>query len=230
MCYPRLPPGAATTCPRLCSSLGRVGLVTLGHRVGRTRPQTLCGGCPAVHWSGGITLHPIMLQGVSEAPLAWSNSGKSSSCWRRPPQSHSAGGAWLQGCAGMGAQEGTQAAHGALGMQHSLCGTLRKGLSDKEIGQCHTPGFRVAQSPLQPRGKALFRGEAKLPLSTERGPAAAPHPYQHLRPARWPLQLHAPPPSPRGSGGRDRPKQPSPPWQPESQTRTRHVLAARHVE
>lgn len=97
------------------------------------------------------------------------------------------------------------------GMQHSLCGTFRNGLSDKETGQCHPPGVHVVHSSLQPRGKAPSRGEAELSLSTERGPAAAPHPYQHLRPARRPLQLHALLPAPPGSGGRDLPRQPRPP-------------------
>lgn len=128
MCYPRLPPRAATTRPRLCSSLGIVGLVTLVHRGGRQGPRQYMGVALQCTGVGGITLRShITLQGVSEAPLTWSNPGKSSSCWRCPPQSHSAGGAWLQGCAGMGGQEGTQAPYGAL----RGCSTAFLGLSGR---------------------------------------------------------------------------------------------------
>lgn len=177
---------------------------------------------------GGITLHPIMLRGVSEAPLTWSNPGKGNSCWRCPPQSHSAGGAWLQD----EPRKGTQAAHGALrGCSTAFVALLERGSVARDRGQCHTPGFRVVHGPLQPCGKAPSREEAELPLSTERGPAAALHPDQHLRPARWPLQLHAPPPSPTTAlGAGTAPSSPRLHWQPESQNCTRHVLAARHVE
>lgn len=143
--------------------------------------------CSAQAW--GTSLCTQEAPGVSEAPRTWSSPGRSSSCWRCPAQSHSAGGAWLQGGAGMGAQEGSQAAHGALrGCSRAFVALSGRGSVTRTRGS--------ATHQVSVWFKASSRGEAELPLSTERGPAAAPHPYQHLRPARRPLQLHAPPPPP----------------------------------
>lgn len=93
----RFPAPSLQSCHHLPPALlltGIVGLVTLVHRGVGPGPRRDV---------GGTTLHPVMLQGVSEAPLTWSNPGKSSAV-----------GAWLQGYAETGAQEGTQAGPGAL--------------------------------------------------------------------------------------------------------------------
>lgn len=66
------------------------------------------------------------------------------------------------------------------GMQQSLCGAFRKGLSDKDTGQCHTPGFRVVQSLFPRGGRAASKhregpGSSTAPLSAPPScPAAAP--------------------------------------------------------
>lgn len=157
MCYPRLPPAQSCHhCPQLCSSLGIVGLVTLGHRGGGPGPQTLRGSCPAVHRIGGHRSAPPCAPGVSEAPLTWSNP---SSCWRCPAQSHSAEGAWLQGCAGMGAREGTQAVPGALrGCSTAFVALSGRGSATRRQGSATHQVSMWFTAPSSPVAKPLPEG------------------------------------------------------------------------
>lgn len=213
-----------STCPQLCSSLGIVALVTLVHREGGPRPQALCGGCPAVHRSGGHHSAPHCALGCERGPSHLEKPWEEQQLLELPTSVPQCRGCLAAGMCWDGSPWYPQ------GMQHSRCGTLRKGFSGKEKEGSATLQVRCGSQPPPAPWQSPFPRAAELPLSTERGLAAALPPYQHLRPARWPLQLHAPPPSPAGSGDRDSPKQPSPPWQPESHNRTRHVLAARHIE
>lgn len=194
-------------------------LLTGNSWIGDAGARGRAGSCPAVHRSGGHRSAPRQAPAVSEAPLTWSSPGRSSSCCRCPPQCHRAGGAWLQDVLGWEPRRGHKVPSGdaAQPLWHFLEGavTRRRGSATHQVSVWFT---------------APSRGEAELPLSTERGPAAAPHPYQHLRPARRPLQLHAPPPPPppppsparlRGQGQPPAIREPK---------HTRHVPAARHVE
>lgn len=159
MCYPRLSP--AQSCHHLPPALLLTGNSWIGDTGAQGRwalgPGRCVGAALQCTGVGGITLHPIMLRGGSEAPLTWSNPGKGSSCWRCPPQPHSTGGAWLQGYAGMGAQEGNPSSPWCpQGMQHSLCGTFRKGLSGKETEDSATHQVSVwFTAPSSPVAKSL---------------------------------------------------------------------------
>lgn len=142
-CFPRrwcvcvipgsLPCRAATTFPQLCFSLGIVGLVTLVHRGGGPRPQTLCGGCPAVHRSGEHHSAPHYALSCEQGPSHLEQAWEEQQLLEVPilvPQ--------CKGCLAAGTcWDGSTGVDPSSpwcpqGLQHSLCGTFRMGLNGKE--------------------------------------------------------------------------------------------------
>lgn len=117
----------------------------------------------------------------------------------------------VPGCRGVLGREQPVGPQGM--MQHSRCGAFRKGLSDKETGQCHTPGFRVVHSPLQPGCKAPpfpRGGRAASEHGEEPGSSTAPLSAPPSCPVATPAACASSQPR-RGSRDRDSPEQPSPP-------------------
>lgn len=229
--------GEVGSGPRYC---GRGGGTALQHT--------------GVEGKGGIALHPLTLQDASEAPHSWSNLGKGSRCWRRPPLSP----LWHRGAPGcrdvllqQGAAAGTGAPAAQEGKggdlsspqcthrrQHSCCGTFRKGPGGKETERVvlQVPGFSVVHGPFQPCQCAAHRQSPFLRRGRQsclRGVAGGEGDRQqhctldqHLLDQL--LQLHAPPPSPCcGSFGEEKPLAvPCPPGKPLAKNASSMSLSA----
>lgn len=234
MCYPRLSP--AQSCHHLPPALLLTGNSWIGDTGAQGRWALGPGRCvgAALQCTGvGASLCTPLCSGVGARPLSpGATLGKAAAAGGAHPSPTAQGVPGCRDMLGWEPRRGTQAAHGALrGCSTAFVALLGRGsVARRQRTVPHTRFQCGSQPPPAPwQSPFLRRGRAASEHGEGPGSSTAPLSAPPSCPVATPAACASSQPR-RGSGGTDSPKQPSPPWQHESQNCTRHVLAAWHVE